>query len=122
MKTIEQDKRLPGWLNWLLNQPPFCVDTDTLKSVALAWDAEGLYMPGNRSLFYNGFVMVRLIFPFGVWLHVKPARDRRLQLGLGWKLNGRLGLTLRWQTDQSAAAGVQGPNYGQASAWGRGTA
>jgi hypothetical protein len=122
VRTIEQDKRLPAWLNWLLNHWPLCLDMDGIRTVAVAWDADGVYMPGARSLFYNGFVMVRLVFPFGVWLHVKPARDHRLQMGLGWKLNGRFGVTLRWQTDASAAAGVSGPNYGQASAWARGTA
>lgn len=122
-KTLEFDKRLPGWLNALLNKAPFCLDTESIKSVAFAVDNEGPYFPGTKSLFYNGYFMIRLVWPFGVFVHIKVSADRRTQFGIGWKLNGRFAITLRpWQTDANAAKGVQGPNYGQASAWNRGTA
>lgn len=110
------------WRDKLLNAFPLLLDTDYIGTLAFAWDREGPYSPEDYSLFYNGYVMVRLTFPFGIFIHIKPARDARLQLGFGWKLNGRFGLICRWQSDKSAAAGTHGPNHGQASAWERGTA
>ena len=123
MKTLEYHHG-GNWVDWLLNSFPFLIDTDYIGTLAFAWDAEGPYSPEDYSLFYNGFVMVRITIPFGIWLHVKPLPDRRFQCGIGWALNGRLKLTLRWQTDAKAAAGAHenAPNAGQASGWGRGTA
>lgn len=97
----------------------------------------------TRSLFRNGLVYARLLFPGGlpalllVWvglyaltgwlvpvglfLHVRwcgaGCRRAFLQTGFGWKLNGRFGILLRIQSDDSAAAGVYGPNLGQAAGW-----
>jgi hypothetical protein len=107
----------------VLNAWPCCLHTDAVATVfAIAWDAQGIYRPGPVSLYANGGLMLRVTFPFGLWLHIKPWRDRRVQLGAGWKLNGRLGLIARAQTDAAAAAGTHGPNVDQASAWERGSA
>lgn len=43
------------------------------------------------------------------------------QTGFGWKLNGRLGLLFRIQSDKTSAEGVTGPNYGQAQGFEYGT-
>ena len=123
MKTLETNHG-GNWLDRLLNAWPWCLDADSIRTAAIAWDAEGVYFPASRSLFYNGYVFFRLTFPFGAWLHIKPVRSARFQCGAGWKVNGRFGLTLRWQTDAKAAQGAHenAPNLGQASAWARGTA
>ena len=123
MKTLEYHHG-GNWFDRLMNSFPFLLDTDYIGTVAIAWDAQGVYSPEDRSLFYNGYLFMRLTFPFGVFLHVKPVADARFQCGFGWKLNGRFGLILRWQTDAKAAQGAHAnaPNSGQASAWRRGTA
>lgn len=59
-----------------------------------------------------------LPYVFGVFVHIRWAEDWRrsfLQTGVGWKLNGRFAPLFRLQSDASAAAGVTGPNYGQAT-------
>lgn len=121
MKTLEYHHG-GNWFDRLNNA--IAVDADSVDSFALAWDAEGVYRPEDYSLFYNGFVMLRLNWPLGVFLHLKPVRNARFQCGIGWALNGRFKLTLRWQTDAKAAQGAHenAPNAGQASAWARGTA
>ena len=123
MKTLETNHG-GNWFDRLLNSWPLCLDADSIRTVAIAWDEEGICLPDRRSLFNNGYVSLRLTWPFGAWLHVKPVRNARFQAGAGWKLNGRFGLTFRWQTDAKAAAGAHdnAPNHGQASAWARGTA
>ncbi len=121
MKTLEYHYG-GNWFDRLNNA--IAVDADCVKTCAFAWDAQGPYCPARRSLFYNGAVMARLTWPLGAFLHIKPVPSARLQLGAGWKLNGRLGLIARWQTDAKAAQGAHenAPNLGQASAWARGTA
>ena len=122
MKTLETNHG-GDWRDKLLNAWPLCIHTDAVATIfTFAYDADGFCRPDSRSLYANGYVFLRLTFPFGVWLHIKPVSHARLQLGAGWKLNGRFGLIIRWQTDASAAAGTHGPNHGQASAWKRGTA
>ena len=121
MKTLEYNHG-GNWFDRLNNA--LAVDQLAMRSWAIAWDAEGIYCPQDYSLYYNGFVFLRFTFPFGVFLHLKPLRDARLQIGCGWKLNGRLGLIARWQTDAKAAQGAHenAPNVGQATGWNRGTA
>lgn len=121
MKTLEYQYG-GDWRDRVLNSWPFALDTKSIRTVAVAWDREGTYQPGTRSLFYNGFVMLRLSLPPSVFIHIKPWRSCRFQCGIGWALNGRFKLLFRIQTDASAAAGVHGPNYGQAAGWERGTA
>lgn len=123
MKTIETDPRLPAWLNRALNAWPLCLDEESVRTVyAVASDVQGVYRPGDESLFMNGVWFVRLTLPFGIWLHLKPTINLRFQCGIGWKGNGRFALTFRFQSDEEAARGVLGPNHGQARGWERGTA
>jgi hypothetical protein len=74
----------------------------------------------HQSLFYNGVVYLRVLKPFGIFFLART-RKRILYLSLGWKLNGRATIGFRIQTDASAAAGDQGPNYGQAPGFMDGT-
>lgn len=67
------------------------------------------------SLYYNGVVFLRISAPFDFRLQVRVWPTWLFQCGLGWKGNGRFAPTLRFQTDASAAVGMDGPNYGQAS-------
>jgi hypothetical protein len=123
MKHLEQDPRLPKWANKALNSWPLLLDEDSTGTiVAVARDKEGWYSPGDVSLFYNGYFFMRLTYPFGIFLHIKPRLNTRIQFGFGWKLNGRFAITLRKQTDEQAATGTLGPNVGQAKGWERGTA
>lgn len=123
MKTLENDLRLPGGINWLLNCWPLCIHKDAVATIfTIARDGEGWYRPENVSLFYNGYFFIRITWPFGIWVHIKRQVDLRRQYGIGWKLNGRFGATWRKQSDASAAAGVTGRNFGQAAGWARGTA
>lgn len=122
MKTLETN-RGGNLLDRLLNSWPFCIHKDAVATLfTRAWDDQGAYRPENASLFYNGHFFVRISFPFGIWLHWKPYSDLRVQLGIGWKLNGRFGVVARVQSDDEAAAGTHGPNFGQARKWDRGTA
>lgn len=122
MKTLENNHG-GNWLDRLLNRWPLCLDMDDVLTLfARASDEHGVYEPDEGSLFFNGVWMVRVTWPFGIWVHVKPTVDTRIQVGAGWKLNGRFGLIARAQSDASAAAGTHGPNHGQARGWGRGTA
>jgi len=124
MKTIENDPRLPAWLNGVLNRWPLCLDEESVRTVwARCSDNQGLYAPGEESLYMNGVFFVRLMRPFGVFLGVKPVVDGRLyHFGFGWKGNGRFTLTLRRQTFEESERGVLGPNLGHARGWDRGNA
>lgn len=78
------------------------------------------------SLFYNAALYVRVMFPFWIgvqirWAGKDPYAKEFLQFGLGWKLNGRLAALFRIQSDVKSAAGVSGPNVGQAIGWEYGT-
>ncbi len=103
-------------------------------------------MTGERSLFFNAvffvrystcmpafFVQAMLTLITGWWWLMLPGAfasvrwsasstaKALLQVGAGWKLNGRIALLLRVQSDASSAAGSSGPNYGQASGFDYGT-
>lgn len=116
----------------LLNRWPFLLDTTSIKSIGIAWlFKEGgawCFLPrvtGNKSQFYNAVLFLRLSLPFGIFASCRwsAAIDTKalFQCGIGWKLNGRFGLTFRVQSDTSAAAGESGPNYGQATGFTYGT-
>ena len=126
MKTLENVGG--NWLDRLLNCWPFCLDTDSIKSIGVAWlfkDAGvWCFMPrpcGTKSLFYNAQFFIRLSLPFGIFFGCRLGPTYLFQTGIGWKLNGRFGILLRIQTDASAAAGVSGPNYGQSTGYDFGT-
>jgi len=124
--TIEGDP------NDLGNQFPLLLDTDWIKSFGVAWlfkeNGKWCVIPritGNESLFYNAVFFVRLVWPLGVFASVRWSASSTsrslLQCGIGWKLNGRLGLTFRIQSDATSAAGSSGPNFGQATGFNYGT-
>lgn len=122
MKTLEYNHG-GNWFDRLNNA--IAVDADAVRTIAWAWDAEGMYSPGRRSLFYNGAIMARVCWPLGLFLHLRFTATHRSQFGLGWKLNGRFGIIFRpWQSNASGAAGAHenAPNVDQASGWERGTA
>lgn len=116
----------------LLNQWPLLLDTESIESIGIAWlfkeNDRWCFMPritGEVSLFYNAVFFLRLSVPFGAfaslrWSASSTARAL-LQLGAGWKLNGRISLLLRIQSDATSAAGASGPNYGQATGFNYGT-
>ena len=128
MKTLEYNRpNLPGWdrfNNWLAK------DMDQIRTIwAKAHDSQGTYIPENRSLFYNGLWMLRIIgiegskIPLGIFLHIRLAAGHKSQFGAGWKLNGRFTVTFRpWHSDANSAIGTHGPNVDQAFGWNRGTA
>ncbi len=130
MKTLE-NVGSGKLLDRVLNSWPFCLDTDRITAmVALAlgptfsWIAWG--SDKTMSLYYNGIIYVRLMLPFWVgiqlrWAGSNPQVREYLQLGFGWKLNGRFGIHARIQSDASSSAGVSGPNVGQAWGWADGT-
>ena len=103
---------------------------------------------GTESLFYNAQFFLRVSLPFGIFFGMRLGSTHLFQCSIGWKLNGRLNLNpigvalipalwffagfwswwllaslvlYRIQTDTSAAAGVTGPNYGQATGYDFGT-
>jgi hypothetical protein len=126
MKVIE------GNPDSALNKWPLLLDTDSIKSVGIAWlfkeNGEWKFAPritGNTSLFYNAVFFLRLSLPLGIFgsFRWSPATDKKalFQTGFGWKLNGRFGITLRIQSDAASAAGTAGPNYGQATGFDYGT-
>ena len=140
MKTLEYN--YGDWRDAMLNAYPLALDVGDIRPVfAAAYGANdqgderpdwrslerwhGDSAESRQSLFRNGVLFVRLLRPFGVFVMLrwggKNASPAFLQAGIGWKLNGRFGLLLRLQSDASAAAGVTGPNLGQAVGFARGT-
>lgn len=120
----------PEWL-WKVGNAT-AIDSDSVKSVGLAWlfqeGSRWRFAPritGNTSLFYNAVFFVRLAWPFGLFWSIRwsPRSDCKalFQTGIGWKLNGRLALLFRIQSDKTSAAGVTGPNLGQATGFEYGT-
>jgi hypothetical protein len=135
VKTLENHHG-GNWLDRMLNAWPLAIDADAVKPIleveyganplsAAAPDWRRLSVRAGRrcqtrSLFRNGVVYWRLLWPFGYFLHVRwcgGCRRAFLQAGFGWKLNGRLALLFRVQSDASAAAGTTGQNHGQATGW-----
>jgi hypothetical protein len=140
MKTLERVDS-GKWLDRLLNMWPFCLDKDSIHNlVAFSWGGGTVEKPdpaftelwfGDKdplkdpSLFRNGIFFMRLCFPFWIGLHFRwcgnTCRRSFLQAGIGWKMNGRFGILLRIQSDESAFQGSTGKNYGQAQGWAVGT-
>lgn len=129
MLTIENPNGT--WLDRLLNRWPLLRDTDDIRSLAVAWlfkeDGRWVFAPrlcDKTSLFYNAVFFVRVTNP-GLFISFRWSESSTakamIQCGAGWKLNGRIALLLRIQSDQSSAAGVSSPNLGQATGWNFGT-
>ena len=124
MKILEaQHPGEPFWLYWLGNAT--AIDDTYVKSVGIAWlfkeGGKWKFIPritGQQSLFFNAVFFLRFSLPFGVFFSFRwsSATDKKslLQTGFGWKLNGRLAVLLRIQSDISSAKGVTGPNVNQA--------
>lgn len=127
------ESRHPGesWLLWKLGNLT-AIDSDWVKSIGIAWifkeGGRWVFSPritGEQSLFFNAVFFLRLSLPFGVFFAIRWAassvKKSLFQTGIGWALNGRLKLLLRVQSDATSAAGVTGPNYGQATGFDYGT-
>lgn len=67
------------------------------------------------SLFMNAALFVQLRLPFWIGIQIRPFTKKYFQCGLGWKGNGRLAVLFRFQTDESSAVGMDGPNVNQAT-------
>lgn len=79
------------------------------------------FLTHGDSTYYNAPVFIRVCFPFFVAAHFRWSGSKTakafIQAHIGWKLNGRLALALRVQSDPSAEAGMDFPNPGQAKGW-----
>lgn len=120
----------PRWLWWLGNTT--AIDSDSVRSLGIAWgfkeNGHWQWTPRitpNKSLYYNALLFVRFLLPGGLFVSLRwsssTTKRALLQLGAGWKLNGRLAIILRVQSDAASAAGATGPNIGQATGFDFGT-
>ena len=121
MKTYEYNHG-NDWRDKLLNSWPFLIDADCVNTLFRAgichhekW-VPWIRFDNGTSLFYNGLVFIRVALPFWIGINIRFGK-RFLQMGIGWKLNGRFGTIFRIQTDKSAAEGSHGANYGQAKGY-----
>lgn len=80
-----------------------------------AFDIFRIWHQDPPSLFMNGFFFIQFRLPFWVGVQFRPFTTDYIQLGFGWKGNGRFGIPIRRQHDESSAIGMDGPNYGQAT-------
>jgi hypothetical protein len=98
------------WYDKILNSWPFCIDSESVHTTAIAW---GFTEQGK---YVNAIFSVRFGFPFACFVQIRWSKTRLVQFGAGWKQSGRIAVHLRFQTDASAAAGyhVGMPNNGQA--------
>ena len=120
--TESQHPGEPFWLYWMGNAT--AIDDKYIKSIGIAWlfkeGGKWKFVPrvtGQQSLFFNAVFFLRLSLPFGVFFSFRwsasSVKKALLQTGIGWKLNGRLAVLLRIQSDISSAKGVTGPNVNQ---------
>ena len=131
MRVQESQHEGEPWLLYKIGNLT-AIDEDWVRSVGVAWlfkeGGRWKFTPritGNTSLFYNAVFFVRLSLPFGVFWSIRwsgsSAKKALWQAGIGWKLNGRLAVLFRFQSDASSAAGVTGPNVGQSGGFEYGT-
>lgn len=131
MRIVEDRHPGESWLMWKLGNL-LTVDQDFMKSVGwvcgVKFEDKWKWKPirvAERSLFYNGVFFIRFNWPLGLFgsFRWSAATDRKalFQCGIGFKLNGRFALLLRVQSDKTSAAGVTGPNVGQATGFDYGT-
>jgi hypothetical protein len=81
----------------------------------------------DDGMFRNGVFFFRFMLPFCVCIQLrwfgadhqigKYLLPEYMQILIGWKINGRLGIEWRFQDDASAAAGTTAPNFNQAVGW-----
>jgi len=133
-----------NWMDKVLNSWPMCLHMESIKpvvSVVVGVRQTDLHEPAGwvkwgawvafgknktKSLYYNGIFFFRFMFPFWVaigirWAGKDPDAREYLQLGIGWKLNGRFAVHARAQSDRRSEKGSTGPNWGQAWGWTDGT-
>jgi len=96
--------------------------TDDVQIILQRWGARITFGAGDSgSLYHNAAFFFRFNLPFGVWFGIRwkdePGKKSYFQGGIGFKLSGNLGANFRFQSDESAAEGTNGPNYGQATGW-----
>ncbi|MDE1907423.1 MAG: hypothetical protein KGH75_13345 [Rhodospirillales bacterium] len=130
--ATETDPRLPSWLNTVLNSPPFLLPMEAIIPLLcltcgfLSARNDRLVLARvdrgeNPQMYSNGALMIRLMFPFWIGIQVRWSgaidKPAYLQMGIGWKLNGRFAITFRIQDDLGAAAGVLAPNTDQSIGW-----
>ena len=127
MKTLEVRHEGEPWLMYWLGNAT-AIDDSWIKTIAVAWifkeDGKWSVIPrlcGTESLFYNAQFFIRISLPIGLFFGLRLGPTYLFQTGLGWSLLGRFKLLFRFQTDASAAKGVTGPNYGQATGYEFGT-
>lgn len=132
MTRITEDRHAgEPWLLWKLGNLT-AVDSDSVKSKAWVWGYrfadKWFWTPlrvADKSLYYNGILFMRVCWPLGVFVSVRWSASTTakalLQIGAGWKINGRFALIARVQSDASSAAGTTGPNVGQATGFDYGT-
>lgn len=135
MNIIEdQHPGEPYWLYWLGNAT--AIDPEAVRSIGLAWLFKEFgrwdflpCMTGEQSLFFNAVFFLRVTFvwciPAGIFASVRwsdsTTKKALFQVGAGYKLNGRLAVLCRIQSDEASAKGVTGPNFGQATGFDFGT-
>lgn len=95
---------------------------------AVVCKADGVPLNTEKSLFWNAKEFDRIVYVDGKKageFHMRRWSDTGLrqfaQYGKGFKLNGRYSILMRAQSDESAAMGTWGPNYGQSSGFHFGT-
>lgn len=131
MKIQEERHTGESWLLWKLGNWT-AIDSDWIKSFGVAWlfkeNDRWVFKPritGNKSLFYNAVFFLRLSLPLGIFVGFRwsasTTKKALFQTGIGWKLNGRFAILFRVQSDETSAAGVTGPNTGQATGFNYGT-
>jgi len=128
--ATEIDPRIPGWLNTILNWPPFLLPMNIILPLLMFTSGYISAETGkwvwfdltqqNPQMFRNGIFCIRFMFPFCFCLQIRwsaTASPSYFQMILGWKLNGRFALTARFEDDGSAARGELTPNTDQSSGW-----
>jgi hypothetical protein len=127
------ENRHPGesWLMWKLGNL-LTIPQEWIKSIGIAWgfqeQGKWNFVPritGNDGLYFNALFFLRLSLPFDIRLGIRwsdsMTKRALFQCGIGFKLNGRFAITFRFQSDVSAAAGTNSPNYGHAQGFEYGT-
>ena len=140
MKTLlERIRQWKSSIPWLNTRVPekyiFPLFTICLghKNAEGKWDWDVSFgRDKSESLFYNGAIIIRVMFPFFVGIGIRWSekgvvifgKSRAfLQTYIGIKLNGEWAVMPRFriQSDESAARGTSGANHGQATGWNAGT-